>query len=45
MNPKTNRFGWIKRRARRIQQFYRVPRHTAVRNAWIDWLCFVGATA
>ena len=36
------RFGWIKRRARRIQRFYNVTRKLAVYDARIDYLAFVG---
>lgn len=41
----TGRLSWVKRRARRIQQFYRVSRREAVCSAWLDWLFFLGAAA
>jgi hypothetical protein len=36
------RFGWIKRRARRLQRFYGIDRKLAVYDARIDFLTFVG---
>lgn len=36
------RFGWIKRRARRLQRFYGVNRKLAVYDARIDYLAFIG---
>lgn len=36
------RFGWIKRRARRLQRFYGVDRRLAVYDARIDYLAFIG---
>lgn len=37
------RLQWIKRRARRLQAFYQVPRRMAIFDAWIDWINFNGA--
>ena len=45
MNTRNQTLAWIKRRARAIQAFYRVSRHVAVREAWLDWVCFQGAQA
>lgn len=39
-----SKFGWIKRRARRIQRFYGVGRRLAVHDAWTDWIAFMGVT-
>ncbi|MDP3614431.1 MAG: hypothetical protein Q8R98_21520 [Rubrivivax sp.] len=36
------RFGWIKRRARRLQRFYGVTRKIAVFDARLDFLTFHG---
>lgn len=41
--PSLSRFGWIRRRARRIQKFYQVQRKVAVHDAWLDYINFVGA--
>jgi hypothetical protein len=41
MTPCT-RFGWIKRRARRLQRFYGIGRKLAVYDARIDYLSFIG---
>lgn len=40
----TPRLAWIKRRARRLQNFYQVPRRMAIFDAWIDWINFNGAS-
>jgi hypothetical protein len=37
-----NRFGWIKRRARRLERFYGISRKLAVYDARMDWLAFTG---
>lgn len=37
------RFGWIKRRARRLQNFYGIDRKLAVFDAWQDFLMLQGA--
>jgi hypothetical protein len=37
------KLAWIKRRARRLQQFYKVDRRVAVFDAWRDWIDFMGA--
>lgn len=36
------RFGWIKRRARRLQRFYGINRKLAVYDARLDFLAFIG---
>lgn len=36
------RFGWIKRRARRLQRFYGINRKLAVYDARLDFLDFIG---
>lgn len=36
------RFGWIKRRARRLQRFYGISRKMAVYDARIDFISFLG---
>ena len=36
------RFGWIKRRARRLQKFYGIGRKLAVFDARMDYLSFMG---
>ena len=36
------RFGWIKRRARRLQRFYGISRKLAVYAARRDFLSFTG---
>lgn len=36
------RFGWIKRRARRLQRFYNITRKLAVYDARMDFLTFLG---
>ncbi|MCB1998420.1 MAG: hypothetical protein KDG57_21540 [Rhodoferax sp.] len=33
---------WIKRRARRIERFYKVTRRLAIHDAWLDYIDFVG---
>jgi hypothetical protein len=38
-----NKLSWIKRRARRLQNFYQVSRRMAVYDAWIDWINFTGS--
>lgn len=40
-----NRFGWIKRRARRLQRFYGIQRRLAIHDAWMDWILFRGVSA
>lgn len=37
-----SKIGWIKRRARRIQNFYGVERKLAIHDAWRDWISFMG---
>lgn len=34
------RTAWIKRRARRLMDFYSIHRREAVINAWSDWANF-----
>lgn len=36
---------WIKRRARRLQQFYGIGRRLAVFDAWRDYINFTGTAA
>ena len=36
------RFGWIKRRARRLQRFYGISRKLAIYDARMDFLSFAG---
>lgn len=43
MKTSAPRLLWIKRRARRLQRFYQVPRRMAIFDAWIDWINFNGA--
>lgn len=38
----SNRLAWIKRRARRIERFYKVSRKLAIYDAWMDWTMFSG---
>jgi len=38
-----SKLAWIKRRARRLQNFYNVSRRIAVFDAWRDWMDFTGA--
>lgn len=38
----TSRLGWIKRRARRIERFYKVSRKLAVYDARLDYIAFLG---
>lgn len=38
----SKRFGWIKRRARRLQRFYGISRKLAVFDARSDFLMFKG---
>ena len=38
----SKRFGWIKRRARRLQKFYGIGRKLAVFDARMDYLSFMG---
>jgi len=40
-----SRLGWIKRRARRLQRFYRVTRRLAIAAAREDYLAFHGRPA
>lgn len=42
-NQTRPRLAWIKRRARRLQRFYKVPRRLAIFDAWQDWIDFSGA--
>ena len=37
-----SRLGWIKRRARRLERFYRISRKLAVYDARLDYLAFLG---
>jgi hypothetical protein len=37
-----SRLYWIKRRARRLQAFYKVSRRVAIYDAWQDWIAFSG---
>ena len=39
---KVLRLTWIKRRARRLQRFFRTDRATAVDQATVDWYRFNG---
>ncbi|MDZ7920729.1 hypothetical protein [Rhodoferax sp.] len=39
----TPRLQWIKRRARRLQNYYQITRRLAIYDAWIDWIHFTGA--
>lgn len=39
----TTQFGWIKRRARRLQKFYGIDRKLAVFDARLDFLMFKGS--
>lgn len=36
---------WIKRRARRVQQFYGTSRRLAIFDAWLDYIHFTGGRA
>lgn len=36
---------WIRRRAKRIQAFYRVSRPLAAYESHLDWICFMGLSA
>jgi hypothetical protein len=38
------RITWVKRRARRLETFFNVPRRQAVAEAWLDWIDFYGAS-
>jgi hypothetical protein len=38
----TTRLGWIKRRARRLQRFYKISRKLAVYDARLDYFMFNG---
>lgn len=42
MKPFCQKIGWIKRRARRIERFYKVTRKIAIHDAWTDWITFQG---
>lgn len=42
MKVTTPRLVWIKRRARRLQNYYRIDRRLAIYDAWIDWIAFSG---
>ena len=37
------KLSWIKRRARRLQNFYQVPRRLAIYDAWVDYINFNGS--
>ena len=41
----TTRLGWIKRRARRLENFYSISRKLAVYDARLDWLALQGGRA
>jgi hypothetical protein len=45
MSSPFHKIGWIKRRARRLQRFYAVPRKLAIHDAWMDWIAFQGGSA
>lgn len=45
MSKPTQKIGWIKRRARRIQRFYAIDRKLAIHDAWVDWIAFTGGAA
>ena len=36
---------WIRRRAKRLQRFYGIPRTLAVQDAHLDWVGFMGDCA
>jgi hypothetical protein len=44
MSTPTQKLGWIKRRARRVQSFYGISRRLAIYDAWIDWIMFNGVS-
>lgn len=37
------KLAWIKRRARRLQNFYKVSRRIAIYDAWVDYITFTGS--
>jgi hypothetical protein len=38
----TRRLSWIKKRARRYQTGYHVPRRLAIFDAWLDFILLMG---